>query len=198
MAQWNWDFAFDWDSAEYPESSGKHYLMHGVVDENQLHANKKPSVTPDLRPPGAPFDLLPGDTMTFTIYNVTRKPGTGYAINKVLMRFFDAMNAAPFALLEAGSVIEWDNLAPTLPDAESAIFSVSRSGTNHPKLPRYSVEDANLYKVKSSTPLGTRVLFDVEVRVTKNGIQKIFYVDPEMVVGGMGAYMAANAKRFAP
>lgn len=196
MAQWNWDFGFDWNSALYPEGATKRYLMHGVVDAAELHANKKSNAVPALRPPGAPFDLSKEDTMTFSFYNVTHDPGSGYEIEQVKIRFFNAMSAQPFVLFQTqGTEINLSGVSQVSPNAASAIFSVSKTGTNFPILPRYPV--TTVYKVRNDIADGTRVLFDVEIKVKKGNEQRLFYVDPEMVFGGMGAYLAANAKRFA-
>lgn len=195
MAQWNWDFGFDWNSALYPPGATKRYLMHGVVDADEQHANKKSHVAPALRPPGAPFDLSAEDTMTFAFYNVTHDPGSGYEVTQVRIRFFHALSALPFELFQGQTQINLSSVPQAWPDAASAIFSVSKTGANFPALPRYPV--TTVYTVKRGIAKGARVLFDVEIAVKKNNETRLFYVDPEMVVGGMGAYIEANAKRFA-
>lgn len=198
MSDWCWDFGFDWDAK--PHFIGARYLASGLVDQGEKTAKKKGV----LSPPGVPYDLAVGETLCFKFFNVTKNIGAtdAFALS-VDFEFRNPLTGELAALLKAGSTFTGVPVK-NANNSWSGIFSCKRNETHLRAFPVYELSDDASYEIKSLTQ-GDRFLMSVMLTVTKtvggifSGV-RLFYVDPEMVVGGMSLYTFADATagRFAP
>lgn len=179
MSTWCWNFGFDWNAPVH--LVGSRYLPCGFVDVEGIHATQK-----DTLPAGTPYDVKVGQTLCFHFFNLTA--GATLADDYTLTPTFEFRNAKTHALeplLVEGSTFSG---APVKqPNLEwSAIFSASKLGV-HPSFPYFSLADDGKYTIKPEADK-KRFLMTVLLKVVKNSDpdkERIFFIDPEMVVGGM-------------
>lgn len=188
MAQYYWDLAFNWNAAE--ESNTQSALQCGLVLEGN----------PNFRAgmPGSSVSLDIGDTIGFSVFNVTSGAGlAGYSLLSGLMTFtngnaqagddFPFNSAAPVPLGNETTVmpvvgqssvtVSTPSFGPASYFALSAYFSFPEFSSTFPSWqlvsPQWAVSNnGNFYFSAALTIQGP------------NGDQRTFYTDPEMIVGG--------------
>lgn len=184
MASYYWDLGFDFNAVQI---NGFSYLQNGFVLYDPVKS---------VGSPATPVNLATGDTINFSVFNLTNPRSAGtYSIAGGSITFQAAItqqaSISPFNVSgdPSDTPCTWLSFPLKLnPDATeaSAIFSGAQvSGQNPTTFPRYNY------------PVGLQVanigffLMSVRLQVlgpnSSGGFQqRTFIVDPEMVIGSVG------------
>ena len=195
MSTWIWDFGFDWDSAVHPKGDplNRRYLLNGFIDVDGKHATQKG----ELLPPGSPFDIAPNDNVKFFFYDVTAHSSQPFYKNLVAkFEFEDPQGEAVNFLQGMPASFSLALAKPTNPTKltqKSSIFSVYKAtGLSHPEFNYFHPGAPGSPTVFVVEPVKIRCLMTVELSVSLSigdpeaeVVTKTFWVDPEMVVGGI-------------
>jgi hypothetical protein len=181
MAEYFWDFGFDFNAAP---KDGMNFLQNGFVLIQPLKNGQPDNV------PATPVNLQVGDLINFNAFNVTDPLTGSYSVVGGQIDFQSAVsgqtNSSPFS----SDFVVFDPQSTPNNNGPSVIFSgIQASAPGDPgrlavKFPIYYGPRA--VKVANKGHFLMSVLLRVKQTVGGQSSEKMFAVDPEMVVGGAG------------